>query len=159
MTCEGARLAELSVAVRRSTLERLRSVPRGRERWRPVDRALSFADLAHHLRAADDWLLQKVADPRVASMRARAGDAETSDWAGYLAALDELERSGQRRDEWLQTLDDEALAGTIRDDRFDHPATLWWVIVRGNLDHEAHHRGQIATYLRLLDRPSRSSSA
>ena len=28
---------------------------------------------------------------------------------------------------------------------------MWWIIVRGNLDHETHHRGQIAAYLRMLD--------
>jgi uncharacterized damage-inducible protein DinB len=37
------------------------------------------------------------------------------------------------------------------DDRFGGEVTLWWTIVRGNLEHEAHHRGQIAVYLRIVN--------
>ena len=37
------------------------------------------------------------------------------------------------------------------DDRFGGDVSLWWVVVRGNLDHEAHHRGQLATLLRIIE--------
>jgi uncharacterized damage-inducible protein DinB len=35
------------------------------------------------------------------------------------------------------------------DSRFGE-VTVWWVIVRGNLDHEIHHRGFIGAYLKML---------
>jgi uncharacterized damage-inducible protein DinB len=150
MTTDGARLAELAVAARRSTLDRLRTVPFGREEWRPTPAALSFADIAHHLREADDWILRKEADPELESMRARAGEAAGSgrQWEDL---MESLERSGEARATWLRGLSDDALDQTLVDDRFGGEVTLWWVIARGNLDHEAHHRGQIATYLRLLE--------
>ena len=39
---------------------------------------------------------------------------------------------------------------TMPDPRFGESVSVWWIIVRGNLDHEIHHRGQIAAYLRAL---------
>jgi len=41
----------------------------------------------------------------------------------------------------------------VFDERFGE-TTLWWIVVRGNLDHEIHHRGQIAAYLRDVAEPS-----
>ena len=38
----------------------------------------------------------------------------------------------------------------IYDDRYNDMVSIEWVILRGNLDHEIHHRGQIAAYLRVL---------
>jgi len=40
---EAERLGRFSVAVRQSTLKRLRCVPAGRENWRPDSGAMSFA--------------------------------------------------------------------------------------------------------------------
>ena len=28
---------------------------------------------------------------------------------------------------------------------------FWWLILRANLDHEIHHRGALAVYLRVLN--------
>jgi uncharacterized damage-inducible protein DinB len=43
----------------------------------------------------------------------------------------------------------------VFDDRFGCQVSVWWVIVRGNLEHEAQHRGQVASYLRILGSPCR----
>ena len=29
--------------------------------------------------------------------------------------------------------------------------SVWWIIVRGNLDHEIHHRGQLSYLRAILD--------
>lgn len=147
---EGERLTELSLAIRESTLRRLRRVPEGAEDWRPATDALSFADLAHHLIQADDWLMEKLADPSRAGMRARVGQAGRVDRAGFERLLERLVTSGEGRAERLSGLTDTELAGRIPDDRFGGEVSVWWVVVRGNLEHEAHHRGQIAAMLRLL---------
>lgn len=148
---DSARLAELSLAIRESTLKRLRRVPAGRENWRPSAGSLSFADIAHHLLEADAWLERKMADPSLGKMVAHAGDAGEVDAGRFLALVDRLVRSGEARAARLASLTPEELESLVPDDRFGGPVTRWWVIVRGNLDHEAHHRGQLATFLRLLD--------
>lgn len=150
---EGRRLAELSLAVRGSSLNRLRRVPPGREGWRIHPGALSFADLAHHLIEADRWLFVKLEDPRLEPMVARRGEAQEGQDA-YRALLEELEAIGLRRAELLAGLSEARLEERIPDARFtdecEGEATVWWVIARGNLDHEIHHRGQIALFLSLL---------
>ena len=65
--------------------------------------------------------------------------------------LNALRRSGEQRAALLSTLTDAFLDSPMSDDRFGE-VTVWWVIVRGNLDHEAHHRGQLAAYLRIMQR-------
>jgi uncharacterized damage-inducible protein DinB len=148
---EGERLAELSRAIRESSLKRLRRVPAGRENWRPSAGALSISEIARHLLAADEWLFAKLGEPTLRGMVARVGDGGDIDRDGYLGALAALAASGERRARLVAGLDDEALDAPIEDDRFGGTVTVWWVVVRGNLDHEAHHRGQLAAYLRALD--------
>jgi uncharacterized damage-inducible protein DinB len=111
---------------------------------------MSFADLAHHLIVADRWLFQKLRVPDLTSMAGEAGEAGQVDRASYLQLLQELERLGDERTELLSNLTDGELEQIIPDDRFDGMVSVWWVIVRGNLDHETHHRGQMAAYLRVV---------
>ncbi len=150
MTGEGAKLAELSAAVRESTLKRLRLVPLGRENWRPVDGALSFAEIAQHVVECDEWLFRKLDDPELHAIKARAGSVTVAGRAQFRALLDRLAVLGDHRRDLLASLTDAQLDARIPDDRFGGEVTVWWVIVRGNLDHEAHHRGQLAAYLRIL---------
>jgi len=150
MSCpEGRRLAELSTAVRESSLRRLRRVPRDSESWRPHPGALSFADLAHHLLVADRWLFQKLDDPELGPMTARVGEGPSGRDA-FLQALEELQITGRQRAELLGALSADRFEERIPDARFGGEVTVWWLIVRGNLDHEIHHRGQIAVYLSVL---------
>lgn len=150
MSSEGARLADLSRAVRESTFKRLRQVPRGRENWRISARSMSIADVAHHLVESDRWLFRKLAQPALRGIDAIAGEAGEVDGEGFRQLLMELEETGERRARLLAEMSVPDLAEIVPDDRFAGEASVWWVIVRGNLDHEAHHRGQIAAYLRVL---------
>ena len=145
------RLIEFSRAVRESTLKRLRRVPPGYESWRITPRALSFADVAGHLVDADEWLAAKLADPALEPMVAAAGTVRIDERRGYEELLERLAAAGERRAELLAGLDAEALAQPVFDRRFGGEVSVWWVVVRGNLDHEIHHRGQVAAYLRVLE--------
>jgi uncharacterized damage-inducible protein DinB len=147
-TAESANLAAWSRAVRESSLKRLRRVPAGREAWRPTPEAMSFADLARHLIDADEWLFRKLADRALEPMVGHAGDAGEITRDGYLGLLKRLEETGRERADLIAGLSPAQLAEPIFDRRFGGEVTVWWVIVRGNLDHEVHHRGQIAAYLR-----------
>lgn len=143
---EGNRLARYSAAVRESTLKRLRKVPPGKEDWSPATGAMTCADIAHHLLEADRWLFEKLKNPSLTKMAGETGEAAGKDFPEVIA---ELMRSGKQRSDLLATVTDEFLDSPIFDDRFGD-VTVWWVIVRGNLDHEAHHRGQLAAYLNIL---------
>jgi uncharacterized damage-inducible protein DinB len=146
---EGQRLAEFSRAVRQSTLKRLLQVPHGKENWHPSSGGMTFADIAHHIAEADSWLFRKLEDPTLSKMTTKAGEATDVTPEEFRELVTKLRRSGEQRAELLSTLTDSVLDSPIFDDRFGD-VTVWWIIVRGNLDHEAHHRGQLAVYLRLI---------
>ncbi len=148
---EGQRLAAFAHAVRESTLKRLRRVPPGRENWRIAPGAMSFADLAQHLVDTDEWLFKKTEGKTLEPIVGYTGAIEIADRAAYLALLDALARTGERRCALLESLTEKQLAEKIFDARFGGEVSLWWIMVRGNLDHEIHHRGQMAAYLRALD--------
>ena len=147
---ESHRLAEWSNAIRESSLKRLRIVPDTHVNWRPTPASMSFADLAHHLVEADVWLFEKLKTPELAPMVGRAGAAGTVESDGYQAILSRLQATGIKRFQLIQSLTPEGLSTAIPDARFGGAVSVWWVLVRGNLDHEVHHRGQVAAYLRFL---------
>ena len=149
-TSESQRLAAFARAVRESTFKRLRLVPPGRENWRITPEAMSFADQAQHLIDTDEWLFKKLAVKTLDPILGEAGTVTVADRAAYEALLDGLARTGERRNALLESLTAEDLDEKIYDARFGGPVSVWWIIVRGNLDHEIHHRGQIVAFLRAL---------
>ena len=150
---EAARLAEFSRAVRESTLKRLRRVPPGLEDWRIADEALSFADHAKHLIDCDECLFTALEEESLRPLVGIAGCGRVADRCEYLDMLGRLEQIGERRAGMLEGMTDGQLSAVIVDPRFGDEETAWWTIVRGNLDHEIHHRGQIAAYLRACMNP------
>jgi uncharacterized damage-inducible protein DinB len=150
MMHENKKIAKLSRAVRQSTLKRLRHVPPGYENWKPSHDMLSFADIAHHLIESDRWLFRKLEDPSLQSMTASVGEAGECSRQDFLKLLEELENLGDLRASNIEGMDSTVLDAELFDDRFGGKVTVWWMIVRGNLDHETHHRSQIAVYMRLL---------
>jgi uncharacterized damage-inducible protein DinB len=149
---EAKRLAEFARAVRDSTLRRLRAVPRGFENRRFDQQSMSFADLARHIADADRWLFAKLDDPSRAAMTGRSHIAVVADRVEYEALLEELGETGRRRAELLESMTADRLGQALPDERFGGAASVWWIIVRGNLDHEIHHRGQIAALLAVVQR-------
>lgn len=154
---EASLLADFARAVRESSLRRFRVVPRGRENWRPTPMALTIADLARHLIAADRWLFEKLEHPDFPPMTAETGVAPLPDRSAYDALLNELEVTGHLRADHLKDFTPADLAAPIPDVRFGGEVSTWWVVVRGNLDHEIHHRGQLAAYLGILQAGSRDA--
>ncbi|MCX6831991.1 MAG: DinB family protein [candidate division Zixibacteria bacterium] len=147
---ESLRLAQLSVAVRESTLKRLLQVPDGFEGWRPTEASLSFADIAQHLIDADNWLFQKLQIPELPSLQGQAGLVDIHSRADYDGLVEKLREIGERRKILVECLTDADLSRRVFDSRFSGEVEVWWIIVRGNLDHETHHRGQIAACLRIV---------
>jgi uncharacterized damage-inducible protein DinB len=145
---ESDRLADWSVSVRGSSLKRLLLVRSGFENWRLTPDSMSFADLAFHLIEADQWLFRKLAEPTLAPIVGRAGTTHVSAPEQYTALCANLEVLGRRRASVLRSLSGAQLEASVPDQRFGGPVTVWWAIVRGNLDHEIHHRGQLVAWLR-----------
>jgi uncharacterized damage-inducible protein DinB len=143
-------LVQFARAVRESTLSRLNLVPIGSENWRVDSEAMSFADTAQHLIDSDHWLSAAVHDKTSTRMLGRAHTVNVNDRGEYEDVLNELGRSGKRREDLLSSLSREALKERIEAAEIGGEVTTWWAIVRGNLDHEIHHRGQVVAYLRTL---------
>lgn len=144
-------LAQFSRAVRRSTLKRLRLVPEGYESWRISSKAMSFADIAQHLIDADNWLFEKLRMKNLKPMVGRPNLVEVKDRNKYDDLLGELEQTGDHRASMLDKITDEELSEMIYDERFGGEVSAWWIVMRGCLDHEIHHRGQISAFLRAID--------
>jgi len=145
-----AQLSKFASAVRESTLRRLRAVPDGYENWRITSDAMSFADIAQHLVDADNWLFEKLKSEELEPITGKSGIAPIETRGEYISLLDLLEKTGRQRMDLIEKLTDSRLAEQIYDHRFGGRVTIWWIIVRGNLDHEIHHRGQLATYLHVM---------
>ena len=143
-------LIDFCGAVRDSTIKRLRTVPDGYENWCISKNSLSFAEIAKHLIESDDWTIKKINDPTIKSFIAEKGNLENCSRAEFNALILELEESLDRKIKFIDSLDKEKMESKIYDDRFNGEVSIEWIILRGNIDHEIHHRGQIAVYLRVL---------
>lgn len=146
---ENNQIAEFSRAVRESTLKRLRAVPEGLQNWCVNEGKLSFAEIAHHLVECDKWLIKKFDDPSTPSIHEAESLFKKVDEQEFHQLMKDLEDIGEIRASFLETLDAEQMEEQIFDSRFGE-VTKWWVIIRGNLDHEIHHRGQISAYLQMI---------
>ena len=143
-------LSSFSHAVRKSTLKRLRQIPPSKENWRLTPNAMSIAEHAKHLIDADNWLFAKLENPGLNSMVGEAYSFSCESREKYEELLDELVYNGKARDALLSSITEAALQEQIYDDRFKGKVSVWWLIMRGNIDHEIHHRGQLAACIRFL---------
>lgn len=149
-TPEGKRLAQFARSVRESTLKRLKQVPVGMENWHPSPGALSFADIAQHLVDCDNWLFRKLEEKDLKPIVAEAGSVYIGKRQDFEDILSELQSIGTKRSELIASASESKLSEMLFDERFESEVTTWWVILRGNLDHEIHHRGQLAVYLGII---------
>ena len=143
-------LKDFCKAVRESTLKRLNAVPEGYENWRISKNALSFAEIAKHLIESDDWTIKKINEPTIKSILPEKGSIENCSREEFSSLILELGECLDRKIKFINSLNKEQMESKIYDDRFSDEVSIEWIILRGNLDHEIHHRGQIAVYLRML---------
>lgn len=144
-------LKTFAQAVRESTTKRLHLVPSGLENWRISKNALSFAEIAKHIQESDEWLFEKLENESLHSITPEKNSIIINDRKEFELLINELIILGKKREQLISELKDQDFQRHLFDDRFNGQVTVWWVIVRGNLDHEIHHRGQIASYLRVLE--------
>ena len=143
-------LIDFCKAVRESTLKRIKSVPQGFENWQISKNALSFAEIVKHLIEIDEWTIRKINEPAIKSILPDKSSIENCSREQFDALILELDKSLERKINFIGSLDNKKMQMKIYDDRFNTDVSVEWIILRGNLDHEIHHRGQIAAYLRVL---------
>jgi hypothetical protein len=115
---------------------------------------MSSADIAYHLIETDEWLFKKIEIKNLKSILGNSGTVEIQNRNDYLKLIEKLNNSGEKRAGLIRSLDDRGFEEKIYDDRFGKKVSVWWIIVRGNLDHEIHHRGQLSSYLRAIETQS-----
>jgi uncharacterized damage-inducible protein DinB len=147
---EQEKIIEFAKAIRQSTIKRLELIPTGFENWAISEHAFTIAEIADHLIEADHWLISKLSDPSLKSFKGAKGKIHVASRNEYIQLIEALRNCLIEKNTFLNELTQEKLNEKIPDDRFGGSATRWWVIVRGNLDHEIHHRGQLSAYIRVL---------
>ena len=146
------RLAKFSDDIRDSTLKRLRLVPGGRENDSVSDGMMSPADIAAHLIQCDEKLFKAPSTRFSGKTLGVAGQKVVSDAREYARLVASLERLRETRREFILAQDDASLA---------EPIAFEWLIGKGEmdlgsmlyrtLDHEIHHRGALAVFLRYIE--------
>jgi uncharacterized damage-inducible protein DinB len=135
------------MATTRRVLER---VPDDRGEWKPHPKSFSIGHLAQLVAWMPGWITGAVAQDGLDL--AKAGGYSQEKTATLLAMFD---RNVQEARAALQGARDEALAEpwSLRMGDKELMAMPKAAVIRQNVNHLVHHRGQLSVYLRLLDIP------
>ena len=144
-------LKDFMKAVRQSTLKRLLKVPECYEHWKISKDPLSFAEVAKHLIDIDEWLVNKIRNHELKSIETQTAVMKECSREKFLELVEGLKKSLDEKLNLIEGLGRNELDGKIYDDGYDTEMTLAMFILRRNLDHEIHHRGQLAVYLRVIE--------
>jgi uncharacterized damage-inducible protein DinB len=119
-------------------------IPPDRVEWGPAAGRLTLGDLVRHLAAIERWMFAENAAGRPSRYPGH-DEALASGAAALLAFHDRMHAEAM---EILGGLSDEQLAARCTTPGgASLPAWKW---LRSMVEHEAHHRGQLYTYLGLL---------
>ena len=145
-------------AVRAKTRNLFPKIPADKMTWAPDAKALTLGQLIRHLRMAEAGLLDVVRKGSWWYLEERIGPVLTS-YVGPAtdkdAEIRQFEETHAATIAFLRDVPLEALEREYRNERLKRAMT-GWALILGLAEHEAHHRGQMATYLRLLGEPQPS---
>jgi uncharacterized damage-inducible protein DinB len=135
------------------TRHTLAAFPKDSGPWRPAGGAFCVADLTRHLgRAERDFFVARVCvvPPRVAlGAEAALGRAGDQDLEAALAELDALHEESCALLQEVERREGDAALHRRISTPIGAGITAWkWL--RAMCEHEAHHRGQLSLYLRIL---------
>lgn len=132
-------------SIRRRTLNYVYTIPADKIDWRPQAGELTCGDIIRHLAAAELMFAGAAVEGKW-----RYPDHEWDAERGSLVdALNTLETSHAATLKILATLSDADLAQP-RPSLADGPPIKAWRLLMAMVEHEIHHRSQLAVYLSLL---------
>ena len=133
-------------------------IPADKLTWAPEAKALTLGQILRHLAQSEAGMLDVVRAGKWWYLDERVGPPLTS----YVGAAADKDAEIQRLEDahaatiaFLRDAPEDVLEREHRYERLGRVLKGWQVIL-GLAEHEAHHRGQIATYLRLLGDPAPS---
>jgi uncharacterized damage-inducible protein DinB len=144
-------IIELVITVRESTQKRLALIPEGFEEWRLADDKMSIADIVQHLIDLDYWTIEKLRDPGLKAIDGIVNAVHIKSREDFNKLIEKLNTALKHKMEFFRNLSEADLEIKMYDDRFGKEASIWWIIMRGNIDHEIHHRGQLSAYLQMIN--------
>lgn len=144
-------IVELFKTVRESTLKRLALVPDGREDWRIAEGKMSIGDIVQHLIDCDYWMIEKIRNTGLKAIDGVVNAVQVNSRDDFNNLVDNLKIALDNKIEFVKVLSPSDLQIEMFDDRFDKEVSIWWIIMRGNIDHEVHHRGQLSAYLQMIN--------
>jgi uncharacterized damage-inducible protein DinB len=157
---EQQRLAAFSDTVRNSTLKRLRRVPEGAENWAVREGAMSFADLADHILQCDYALLKIFETKLIGAHVGKAGQRHIETRAEFDDLVGELKQLRKTRREFIGTMTESDFDVIIDAERIRGVERIpAGILMLEMLDHEVHHRGQMALALSLYEADGGTLSA
>jgi uncharacterized damage-inducible protein DinB len=126
--------------IRRRTIQYMRTIPQDRIDWSPSASEFTCAAIIRHLAAAESMFVGVVASGR---WRYPGHDHDPAD--GLDALIGQLETSHIAAMNALRALDD----GELNESRplLKGPQLKAWRVLMAMVEHEVHHRSQLAVYL------------
>ncbi len=145
-------------AVRAKTRNLYPKIPADRMTWAPDAKALTLGQLLRHLHMSEAGLVDVLRTGKWWYLEERIGP-QLTDYVGPAtnkdAEIAKLEEVHAATIAFLRDAPEEVLEREYRSERLNR-ALKGWAIILGTAEHESHHRGQVATYLRLLGDPTPS---
>ena len=149
-------LADLIVEFKESVRQRTRNlypkIPADRIAFAPVEGALTLGQILHHLWMSEEGITNVLSrgswDYFERRMSARLVDI-LEPIGSLHQELDNLERVHHQTIALIRSLPDDAFSRKHVNVQLKHKRTTRSFLM-GLAEHEAHHRGQIAIYLRML---------
>lgn len=147
------RLADFSDRVREATIKRLRLVPAGKENMSFPEGSMSPADIAAHLVHIDEVMIDLPKTRFKGKDLGVQGQGRVRSRDEYDNRVLELSALKDKRRDFILAQDDDSLAVAIEFEALSGSGTtdLGAMIYR-LLDHEIHHRGALAVYLRAYEK-------
>jgi len=130
--------------IRRRTLHFIDAIPADRIDWSPRGGEFSFGDLIRHLAATEDMFIGAVVDGKWRYI----GHKKIKEKQERDVSITFLKSTHQEAMERLGTLNDSALNESRPSLSGQEVKT--WRLLMAMVEHEVHHRSQIAMYLTLI---------
>ncbi len=134
--------------VRERTLRVTRAIPPDQIEWTCRPGEFTFGDLARHIVAVERYVFAEAVLGKQ-SLYTGYGRELADGYDNVLAYMDRLHRESV---DIFRSISNEDLLKKGRS--VDGAAVTAWKLLRGMIEHEAHHRGQMYVYLGILGVPA-----